>query len=212
MSPNKIPIDALEELINRNQERLEARIKNINIIGKELDKRGPKLSKISTFFKIFIIILGALIATRVVADRLFEVKRVPPENAALKTKIIPQTNPTAGGNVNKTEQRGSQLGVEIIYTILAVFIAILAGIDSAFKPGEQATEINFIKVRCKTYIMEIEEAWAKEVEYMGVSQQALDNSIALLHKIDTCLTETMTRLAQLKIHIKTGSLPHSRAT
>lgn len=85
------------------------------------------------------------------------------------------------------------------YTLLSVIIAIIGGLDSAFKPGEVATEINFLKVRCGVVIDEVEQDWAKFVERVGVTEEALNNTDPLLAKLNKQCEEIETRLVQLGI-------------
>ncbi len=198
MPDKNIPHKELRELIERNQRRLELRIKNIIEIEEQVGKKGESISKLGTRFKIIIIILGAIIATRVVADRLWPLKN---KNEATNNEVIME--PLNSDKNQQDDKRGSRKEIEIIFTILSVGIASIGGLDGAFKPGEVATEINFMKVKCRTTILETEERWAKEVELLGVSREALENSLTLLIGIDKCLNETMIRLAQLKIHLST---------
>lgn len=198
MPDKSIPQKDLKELIDRNQGRLELHIDNMIDIEKQLGTKGKKISKLATWSKICIIILGAIIATRVIADRLWSVEKQKGNTSqqAVEDRLNSNEN-------QQDDQTGSREEIEIIFTILAVGIAIIGGLDSAFKPGEIATEINFMKVKCKTTIFEMEEKWAKEVELLGVSREALDNSLVLLKSINNHFNETLTRLAQLKIHLST---------
>lgn len=171
----EIPLEDLKELVERAQTRLEERIDSIRNLEVQLGNKGAKIARLATYTKICIIIIGAIIATRVVADRIWE--------------------PVG-------QEKGSRPPVEVVYTVLSVAIAIIGGLDSAFKPGEVATEINFMKVKCETTVNEVEELWAKEVERYGVSMEALNHTDPLLAKLDHHLNETKTRLAQLGVHLR----------
>jgi hypothetical protein len=170
----EIPDEPLFELMNRAQERVEERFNHLRSLEKKLEKKASYYASFARYMKIFIIVIGSIVATRVVADRLWE----PPPN-----------------------QKGSRHSIEIIYTLCSICIAIIGGLDGVFKPGELATELSYLKVNCGTIIYTVEGIWAKDVERNGACRKALENSDPLLKRLDQVITETVTRLAQLRVHL-----------
>lgn len=168
----------LVELIETAQGRLERRIKVLRALEMHLALHAARFLRQARYLKTSIIVLGSFLATRIVSD-----------------------------NISKAQTGSSEplILVVIIYTTLSVVIAILAGLDSAFKPGETATEMNFLKVRCASAVDEVERAWQKDVERPGVSKKALRNTDPLLEKLDRNSAEIEERLAQLGIPLAGGS-------
>ena len=164
-----IPEKELIELVERSQKRLEERMKRLQNLENHLGSHGNKLLNRARLYKTSIIILGATVATRIIFD-----EKCPKEDLDSLLIVMP-------------------------YTLLSVIIAIIGGLDSAFKPGEVATEINFLKVRCGVVIDEVEQDWAKFVERVGVTKEALNNTDPLLAKLNKQCDEIETRLVQLDI-------------
>lgn len=166
-SQQVIPPEALVQLIERAQGSLESRIRRLWALERHLGAHGTSLLRRATLYKAAIIILGALVATRVVADQA----------------VAPGSQ--------------SPLGIVIVYTTMSVILAVIGGLDGAFRPGEVATEMNFLKVRCAIVIDEVEQDWTQLVDRYGVSQQALENTYPLLEKLNKHCADIETRLAQL---------------
>jgi hypothetical protein len=166
-----IPDEALIALVKRAKDRLEEKIKRLQELEVHLGLHGSRLLHRAKQYKTLIIILGAVVAARVIIDTNWE----------NSPKVL--------------------LIATVVFTLLSAIIAIIGGLDSAFKPGETATEINFLKVKCSISIDEVEQDWAKLVERLGVSEHALANTDPLLDRINKQCAEIETRLVQLGISV-----------
>ena len=167
-----IPDEALIELVERAKDRLEDKIKRLRELEMHLGLHGSRLLHRSRWYKTLIIILGAVVATRIIID----------------TRLLEYNKDVV-------------LTASVVFTLLSAMIAIIGGLDSAFKPGETATEINFLKVKCSISIDEVEQDWARFVERLGVSENALANTDPLLDRINKQCAEIETRLVQLGIAV-----------
>ena len=169
MTNAEIPSPKLKQLIDEAQKIIEARIDKIRVVEQFLCVTAGKFRKHATAGKLCIVVLGALVATRVVADNLFP----------------PATGP------------GSIAEIEVPYTVLAVILAIIAGLQTAFKPGEIASELTFYPVRCDVVIREVEQEWYRRVARTIDSMERLENTDPLLIKLDALIDDVSARMAQL---------------
>ena len=118
-----------------------------------------------------LIVLAALVATRVVADGLWP--------------------PVAG-------QEGSIPAIAIGFTELSVMVAIVGGLVGAFKYGEIATELGFLRVRCATVIDEGELA-IQTLERQGVSQETLLKCDPILRDLTRERANVERRMEELRV-------------
>ena len=127
----------LVELMERAQNRVEEKIAQLNTLEGHLSRKGDRFLQTARKMKLGIIILGALIATRAITDGvLTDLTLAQTPYIYIFTVVVP-------------------------YTVMSITIAILGGIDSAFKYGETAAEVNFLKVRCGTAVDDVRAIWGR---------------------------------------------------
>ena len=181
--PLEVPPEAQEQLLERAQARLEERIRTINDLAEELRRRANRYGKLSRRLKFAVIILGALLTTRVVIDTILG-GDTPPGSILLPiTKYI----------------------IPIIFSLMSATVAIIGGIDQSFKPGESAREVMVLRTNCEAVVLEVEELWARTVERLGVSMEALRNTDELLTRLSNHIKETQRRMAQLGVDVPQSS-------
>ncbi len=169
----------LVELMERAQNRVEEKIAQLKTLEEHLSSKGERFLQTARNMKLGIIILGALIATRAITDGVWtDLVFAQKSYIYIFMVVVP-------------------------YTVISVIIAILGGIDSAFKYGETAAEVNFLKVRCGTAVDDARAIWGSDVEVRGASQTALEIANALFARLNQHHKEVTTRLVQLGI-----PLPH----
>lgn len=169
----------LVELMERAQNRVEEKIAQLKTLEEHLSTRGDRALQVARNMKLAIIILGALIATRAIMDGVWS---------------------------DLTLLRDTYYYIFIVvvpYTVISIIIAIVAGIDSAFKYGETAAEVNFLKVRSGTVVDDARAIWGSDVEVHGASQPALEIANSLFSRLNQHHKEVTTRMVQLGI-----PLPH----
>ena len=167
--------EQLVELMARAQKRVEDNIARLRTLEEHISQRGGRILRTASVSKLLIVVLGALIATRAISD------------GVITTLNIGQDTPTY------------ILSIVIPYTMLSVAIAILAGIDSAFKFGETGAEVNYLKIRCSAAVGEAQAAWIREAEIRGVSLASIEAANNLLERLDQHHQQITTRLVQLGI-------------
>ena len=113
----KLPLpESIREDINERQEAL-------NDVQVALEKEAKALSRRAVILRIAVIFLGAFVATREAADKLWP----------------PTSYPTANW------------WVILIYTLLAVLIAFIGGIAAAFRYENRAADLKILAAECNSY-------------------------------------------------------------
>ncbi len=178
MAGQPIPIDELEKLVKEAKVRVQERIREVRELDVGLGDRSIGYFRQANVIRILIIALGALLATRAIAD-----------------------------SYDWSTHDNLRLAIELGYTAMSVMVAFVAGLQATYKPGERATEVEFLRVRCNHLIGEIQYRWAAKVQPLGVSNEALEIANELLNRLNHENTQIETRLAQLRVPIKRVPLP-----
>lgn len=171
---HEIPQEGLRSLIQGATMHMNDRIARLRLLESHLATQGLKTLIWAKAFKISIVFLGAIIATRVIADNIWQ-----KYHSGQETHIV----------------------IIVSYTILSVAIAIFGGLDGTFKFGELASEISFLKVRCSVTIDAVEDDWLVHVQQPGISQEALDSIGLLLKRLGQTIAEIEQRLSQLSVSL-----------
>jgi hypothetical protein len=174
-TPPDIPIDELEKMIDEAQSTMEERIWRIRAIENQIRPKGVRYNRFANYVKIAIIVLGAIGATRAVADRLWPAPK---------------------------DQAGSLLSVEIFFSVLSVAIVIISQLDTYFTPGDHASELNALKAKCEAKVDYVQLRWLMEVVRYGYSKEAWDNAMNLIAVLDEYLIATKMRLAEIRVHLE----------
>ncbi len=94
----------------------------------------------------------------------------------------------------------NNLPVSIIYTVLGVTIAVVAGLEAAFKWERRAAELRILAATCQSTVRQVDSQWQKEVgPAAGAEREAA--AIKLMELQDDKLTEVQSKAAELGVNI-----------
>ena len=88
----------------------------------------------------------------------------------------------------------------VLYTLVGVLIASIAGIEAAFKSESRSAELKIVAATCQSTIRQVDSQWQKEIGTAAIDQQ-LNAARKLLDLQDTKLADVQERAAKLGVNI-----------
>jgi hypothetical protein len=90
--------------------------------------------------------------------------------------------------------------VTIVYTIIGLLIAAVAGIETAFKFGDRGAELTVLAAVCQSALREVDSRWKKEVGPTS-GDERISAQEELLDVQDQKLSEIQEKAARLNVNI-----------
>jgi hypothetical protein len=161
-----------ETLLDELKADIDERQEALNAVQVVLDSKANLYSDLAKWFRIAVIFLGALVATREVADKLFPVSSYP---------------------------SGSKV-VLVLYTIFGLAIAVIGGITAAFRYETKSAELRVLAVKCNSHALDIDGKLPKKGDTSPPDQQ-IAAARELITLQNTCLSELQGKAAELGLDI-----------
>jgi len=89
----------------------------------------------------------------------------------------------------------------LIFLLLGVLIAALAGIDTAFKFETKGAELNLLAASCHATVRQTDSAWYKQVGIEEDAAKQVAGAMQLIELQDTRLSEVQERAANSGVNI-----------
>jgi hypothetical protein len=159
------------EVLNNLSQRINERQDELDRVLTVLESRANKESDWGKVLKVLIIVLGAIAATRDVAEKLY------PDHQ----------HPRAG------------TAIAISYTFLALLITVIAGITTAFRFESRAADLKLLAAECNSLRREI-DGRLPNVD-RGSTDDQLKEAREIIELQDKTLTEMEGKAARLYLNI-----------
>jgi hypothetical protein len=106
----------------------------------------------------------------------------------------------AQGTVNQLQ--AAPVGVSgVVFLVLGVSIAALAGIETAFKFESRGAELNSLAATCHSMVRQIDTAWHRKVGLESDVEQQARGAMELIELQDTRLQEVQEKAATAGVDI-----------
>lgn len=89
----------------------------------------------------------------------------------------------------------------IIFTLLGVVIAVLAGLEAAFKFEAKGTELNLLAASCQSTVRRTDSTWYKQVGIAPNPNDRVTGAMQLIELQDTKLSEIQEKAAAIGVNI-----------
>ena len=146
------------------------RQRELHGVADVLAKEANKLSKRSSLAKVLLVFLGALATTQ-----------------GAMTQLI-------------GESSAGELASIVIYTVIGLLIATIAGLEAAFKLESRSAELTVLAANCHSTIRTVDSQWQKEIGTVE-NEQKLPAARRLLDTQDSVLSEIQTLAAKAGVNI-----------
>jgi hypothetical protein len=92
------------------------------------------------------------------------------------------------------------VGAAVFYAVIGVGVAVLAGLEAAFKWENRAAGLKELGATCQSTLRTVDSQWHKQIGPAD-GDERVNAALALLELQDTKLTEVQARAADLGINI-----------
>jgi hypothetical protein len=89
----------------------------------------------------------------------------------------------------------------IVFTLLGVVIAVLAGLEAAFKFEARGTELNLLAASCQSTVRKTDATWYKQVGIAENPNDRVTGAMQLIELQDTKLSEIQEKAAAIGVNI-----------
>lgn len=90
--------------------------------------------------------------------------------------------------------------VAVVYALAGLFVAVLGGIEAAFKHDAKGAELAVLAARCQSAIWQIDSEWSKTVG-TAEGEQQYQAARVLLDRQDASIADIQSRAAQAGVNI-----------
>ncbi|MGI9105008.1 MAG: hypothetical protein ACR2G4_02030 [Pyrinomonadaceae bacterium] len=117
-----------EDLLNELKEDINERQVELHLVQQALEDYAKRNSTMANRLKIAIILLGGIVATREVADKIVPAAGFPNGNKA----------------------------IIVSYTLVGLLIAVIGGVAAAFRYENKAAELKVLAAESNSYLLDID--------------------------------------------------------
>lgn len=94
----------------------------------------------------------------------------------------------------------NSIGVVIVYALAGLLVAVVGGVEAAFKNETRAAELYVLAAQCQSIIWQIDSEWSKTVG-TATGEAQFQAARSLLDRQDSSLAEIQSRAAQAGVNI-----------
>jgi hypothetical protein len=91
-------------------------------------------------------------------------------------------------------------GTSVLYALLGTAVAVVAGLDAAFKWETRGAELTTLAARCQAAMRSVDSQWHRQVGRASGEEQ-IAGALALLEIQDARLAEAQERAATLGVNV-----------
>ena len=96
---------------------------------------------------------------------------------------------------------GDTLGVVVLFTLAGLVIAVIAGLEAAFKWENNAAELRTLAATCQSTLRQVDSQWQKQIGTAPSDERRIDAARQLLDVQDSKLAEVQQQAARFGVNI-----------